>query len=183
MGPEQLLIAAILGGTGLQAAGQIQAGRAAAAEGKSAQNIANYNAAIQEQQAKAIEAKASFDQSRQAEAGSGILGQLRASMGASGAMLGVGTPLSLESEQQAELDLQNLLIGFEGGTQAARARSQGTLDILGGELASERGKAAQKASYVSAAGTILTGFGTAAALKYKPPGTDDGTNYFARRGG
>lgn len=151
----------LLIGTGAMAAGQIQAGREAAATGKSQQNMANYNAALMEREAEAIKQKTKFESLRQVKEGRRIRGKLRTQLAASGAELGEGAPLKLEEEQLAELELENLLIGYEGRKQAARAMSQAELDRLSGRLAKQRGKAARKASYLQAGGTLLTGFGMA----------------------
>ena len=53
-------------GTAIGAAGAIQAGRVAEAQAKSAQNIANYNALVQEREAEALRQKAGFEQVRHA---------------------------------------------------------------------------------------------------------------------
>jgi len=147
----------IIAGAGLMAAGQIQAGREAAAEGRSAEKIDNYNAILQEREARAIMQKAKFESVRQAEAARRKRAELalwRAGTGATGSEL-------LEAEQEAELELENLLIGYEGRLGAARARSQAELDRLSGKFAKQRGKAARKASYFQAGSTILQGFGVA----------------------
>lgn len=163
--PEGMVLAdpvtLLLIGTGAMAAGQIQAGREAAAAGRSQQNIANYNAALMEREAKAIEQKAAFESLRQAKEARRIRGRLRTQLAASGVELGEGAPLKLEEEQLAELELGNLLIGYEGRTQAGRRMSQAEIDRLSGRLAKQRGKAARKASFLQAGGTLLTGFGMA----------------------
>ena len=66
----------LLIGTGAMAAGQIQAGREAAAAGRSQQNIDNYNAALMEREAQAIEQKAKFESLRQAKEARRIRGKL-----------------------------------------------------------------------------------------------------------
>lgn len=167
----------LLIGTGTMAAGQIQEGREAAAVGKSQSRIANYNAALQEREAQAIEQKAKFESYRQAKAARRTRGALRTQLAASGAVLEEGAPELLEEEQLAELELENLLIGYEGRVKAGKARSQAELDRLSGRLAKKRGKAARKASYFRAGGTLLTGFGMAGMYPKAPslPGTAKAT--------
>ncbi len=116
-------------------------------EGKSAQNIANFNAAVAEQVAKAQRAKAGFAQKRQAKRGAEITSALTAKLGAAG---GVGSPVALDlaAEQAAELELENLLIGFEGEVLAGQAESQAELDRLAGRIAQQRGKSAARAANV-----------------------------------
>jgi len=154
----------LVAGTAVSAYGQIQAGRAAAAQGESAQNIANYNAAIQEREAKAIEQKTRFDQMRQAERAARIKSRLRTKLAGSGARMDVGAPLMLQEEQAAELELENMLIGYEGETGAQRARSQAEIDRLQGRLYRQKGRAGRTAGYIGAGSTLLTGFGTAGYL-------------------
>jgi len=157
----------IIAGAGLKAAGEIQAARAAEVESKSAQAIANYNAAVQEQQAKAIEQKAKFESIRQAEVAERIKGALRARLAGAGVQLGVGTPLLLEEEQAAELDLGQAIIGYEARIMAARKRSQAAIDIAQGKLYKERGKVEKRAGYIGAGATLLTGFSEAGMFKKK----------------
>ncbi len=139
------------------------------AEGKSAQNIANFNAAVALREAEALRAKAGFAQKRQAKRGAQIKSALTAKLGAAG---GVGSLVAgdLAAEQAAELELENLLIGFEGEVAAGRAESQAELDILQGKIAKQRGKTVGRAASIGfgtqlattpvtkKGGTLLTGF-------------------------
>ena len=152
----------IIAGTGIGAAGAIQAGRVAEAQGRSAQNIAEYNALVQEREAEALRQKAGFESKRQAKRAARAKSTLTAALGAAG---GLGSPVAadLAAKQAAELELENLLIGFGGEVGAGRAETQAELDRLQGKLYRRRGKAARKASYYRAGGTLLTGFGTAYA--------------------
>jgi hypothetical protein len=172
-----LAIPLLLAGTGLMAAGQIQAGRAAAAEGKSAQNIANYNAAVMEQQAKAERAAGEFKQVRQAEAGERIKSSMQAALGKAGG----GPQLLPESEQAAELELENLMIGYESELTAKRAESQAELDRLQGKLYKQKGRNLATASYLGAGSTLLTGLGVAGYLSNI--GVDKGATYYGQSGG
>lgn len=140
--------------------GVLQQGRAAEAEAQSAQNIANYNAAVQEREAKALRAKAGFEQRRQAKRGERVKGSLIAALGAAG---GLGSPVvaDLAAEQAAELELENILIGYEGEIGAERALSQAQLDRLQGKIYKQRGKTLKQASYFGAGTTLLKGFGEA----------------------
>jgi len=147
------------------AAGQIQQGRVAQSEAKSAQNIAAYNAAVMEKEAKATRAKAKFDQIQHAKESARIQSTLGTKIAGQGAY---GSGL-LEEEQEAELELDRFLIGYEAETQAQRAESQAVIDRATGQLAKQRGESAKQASYIGAGATLLQGFGTAGLYK-KPPG-------------
>jgi hypothetical protein len=150
---------AMMYGTGLSAAASIQSGRQAAAQARSAQRVAKYNARIQEREAKAIEQKARFEQIQQAKRAARIKSRLRAKLAGSGARMDVGAPLMLQAEQAAELELENLLIGYEGQVGEQRALSQAELDRLQGKIYKQKGKAGRKAGYIGAGSTLLTGFG------------------------
>lgn len=153
-------VGAITVGTGIGAMGMYQQGQVAAQQAKSAQNMANYNAQVQEQEARARRQKATFDQTRQAKHGARVKSALTAKLAKAG---GLGSPVALDlaAEQAEELELENLLIGYEGEVGARRAESQATLDRMSGKIARKRGKAAKTASYYQAGGTLLTGFGAA----------------------
>ena len=77
-----LAVPLILAGTGVAAAGAIQSGRVARATGENAQRIANYNAAVQQQQAKATRRRATIAQRRQAERAARIKSTLLSKIGA-----------------------------------------------------------------------------------------------------
>lgn len=117
------------------------------AEGKSAQNIANFNAAVAKQQGKAAKARAGFAQKRQAKTAVRIQNALTAKIAAAG---GLESPVAADilAEQAAESELENLLIGFEGEVAAQRAATQAELDRLQGRLSKAKGKAAARAANI-----------------------------------
>jgi len=137
-------------------------------QGKNQQAMANYNAAVELRNAEAARMKAKFESKRQAEAGAREKSRLTAKLGAAG---GLSSPVAgdLAAEQAGEIELENLLIGYEGEIQAQRHESQAALDIMEGEMAKKRGKAAARASmiglftaskFMGAGGSsMLTGFG------------------------
>jgi len=137
-------------GTGLAAAGQMQAG-------KSAEDQAEFNAATARNEATATRQKARFDRARQAKEGSRIKGALAARAAKSGARTDVGSPVLVAAEQAAELELDNLLIGFEGETMARKHESQARIDEFGGSVS-------KQASRIGAGSTMLQGFGSAMSM-------------------
>ena len=126
---------------------QLSGATAARAEGKSAQNIANFNAAVAKQTAKAERLKGKFAQKRQAKRAAEIKSALTAKLGAAG---GIGSPVAadLTAEQAAELELEGILIGFESEVAARRAETQAELDVLSGRFAKQRGKAAARSANI-----------------------------------
>lgn len=117
------------------------------AQGRSEQNIAEFNAQVAEQQAIAERAKAGFAQKRQAKRGVAIQSALQAKLGKAG---GIGSQVAgdLVGEQAEELELESLLLGFEGEVLAQQSESQAELDRLQGKLSRQRGKSAARAANV-----------------------------------
>ena len=111
-------------GTGLQAGSSILSGFLGSREKKAEKALAKYNAALMDKQAKEIEERTRFQLVRQAEAGEREIGFLRTTLGASGMVAGAGgVGDELLAEQRSELELESLLIGYEGRLEASQARS------------------------------------------------------------
>jgi len=155
-----------------QVGGAVYSGMAANAEGKSAQNLAEYNAKVYESQATATEQAARYKQARQAEEAERYASGLKAGLGASGAVSTEGAPLEILARQASESERDILMTGYEGSIEAQQLRSAATGERMGGKLARQRGKNAAISSYIggatSAGSTIyenekykslLTGFG------------------------
>ena len=109
------------------------------AEGKTAQRISERNALVEEQRAIGEERKAAFAQKRQAKKGVEVQSALEAKLAAAG---GVGSPVAgdLIGAQAEELELENLLLGFEGQVAAEQRLEQAALDRLTGRAAKQRSK-------------------------------------------
>ena len=150
-------MASLLIGGALVVAGGVQQAQVATAEARSAQNIAEFNVGVQQREAVAQRQRATFAQRRQARRGAQIKSTLTAQLGAAGA---IGSPVAadLAAEQAAELELENLLIGFEGEVAAQRALSQAEIDRLTGRVARERGRQERTAATIRTGTTLLTGF-------------------------
>ncbi len=144
------------------------------AEGRSAQNIANFNAAVAEREAEAVRKAAGFAQIRQAKKAAEIKSALTAKIGAAG---GIGSPVAadLAAEQATELELENILIGLEGEVAAQRGEIQATLDRLSGRFAKQRGKSAARRANVQFGMQLATvgaaGFSKGAGTNVAPAGT------------
>ncbi len=182
-------------GTAVGAIGGLQASRSAATQAeaqavrvgaqteaqvtqlRSAQNLALFNAAVQRREAEAVRQRARFEGKRQAKRGARVKSALVAKIAAAG---GLGSPVAadLAAEQAAELELENLRIGFEGEVLAGRAESQAELDRIQAKLfgrravtqrqiggltrqeLKQRAKNIKTAGFFGAGETLLTGFGS-----------------------
>ena len=146
---------------------QLSGAQALRVQGKSEKNIAYYNAAVDEQNAKAEELRAQFDQMQQEKESERIKSRISADIGAAG---GTGSPVALDikMKQAEELELENLLIGYEGMVRSQQYRSRAVLSRLQGDLARQRGKSAARSANVgfgvqlaSFGMPFLSGFGSA----------------------
>jgi hypothetical protein len=151
--PVTLLSAAVattVAGTGITAMGQIRAGQAANAAGK-------YNAAVAEQnavsatQAGATQSGMAYEDNRRKLAGA------EAAASANGLDASQGSALDVLADHAGAAKLDEEMIRWNAGQQARGYRSQATLDRF-------QGKQAAAAGGISAAGTLLSGAGKAAAI-------------------
>ncbi len=149
LGPAGIPIDLAIAGATTGAFGAFQAGQAQAAEAKSQERIAEYNARIAAQETQ-------IEQGRLATAETAATSRLRAATGAAG-VLPEGAPLALEVKQTEEFQLQQLL---------TQHRLQVEQDILGMQAQQfrQRGKAAKRAAVIKAGTSLLKGFGTAAQM-------------------
>ena len=142
----------------LMAAGQVYQGMAADAQGKSAQNMANYNAQLALRNKAQIEARGKQESIQQAKEASRQQSKLLAQLGGSGAVVQTGTPLDILAEQAKESELENLLIGYDTQVAAQQQESQAALDRMQGDIYRQKGKNKATASYIGAGSTLLQGF-------------------------
>jgi hypothetical protein len=156
-------------GTGLEiaalataAAGTVTSTVGAIQQGKSAQNLANYNAQIAQNDAIAARQKAEFDATAQERQARLFAGSQRASMASTGGeLLDMGDVIDMSAE---EAELENLAIRY-GGEMGYRAGQQrATVSRFEGSVAKQRAAG-------QAASSLLTGASSAASMgaKYSSP--------------
>lgn len=129
-------------------------------QGKNQQIIAEHEAEVAEQEGEAAVIRSGFDQMQQAKEAERVKGRLRAGLGEAGATLSP-VAVDLELEQTKELELENLLIGFEGQTTKQRAKHSAALSRLQGQLAKQSGKSAARRANIGFGlqlGTLAAGF-------------------------
>ncbi len=155
---ELITIALIVGGA-LTAKSQIEQGRAARAQGRTQEAIAQRNALLAERQAEAEQQAAIAAARKQEREGEVLKGRQRAAFAKAG-VLARGTPLAVLVETAETLEADRLTILREGAISAAQRRGQAGVLRAQGAAAKARGKAAGRAANLAAAGTILTTVGT-----------------------
>ncbi len=150
-GLEIAALAAAAAGTVTSTVGAIQ-------QGKSAQNLANYNAQIAQNDAIAARQKAEFDARAQERQARLFAGSQRASMASTGGeLLDMGDVVDMSAE---EAELENLAIRYGGdmGYRAGQQRAQ---------LAGFEGAVAKQKATGQAVGSLLTGSSSTAQMGAK----------------
>jgi hypothetical protein len=152
-GAELAIISTVAAGAGtaVSTLGAIQ-------QGKSAQNLANYNAQIAENEAIAARQKAEFDAKAQERQARLFAGSQRASMASTGGeLLDMGDVVDMSAE---EAELENLAIRYGGemGFRAGQQRAQ---------LAGFEGAVAKQKARGEAVKSLLTGSSSTAQMGAK----------------
>ena len=147
--------------TAIQAVGTAFSVIGALNQGRQANDAAQYNAAVANNNAIAARQQAEANAAAQQRKARLQIGSMRASYGASGVGL-EGSPLDVieQSAAMAELDRQNILYG-------GQLKSQGYQATAGLELM--RGEAAVTGSYFNAGSALLTGMGKAGSFTSSSP--------------
>jgi hypothetical protein len=165
MAEAAIPIGLMAGGTILSAAGQIQAGNAAAAYGQSQQQAANYSAAVLDTQAG--QERASSQRSAEIIRRNATLANSAVTARAAASGGGVTNPTVTNIEGRiAGMGEYNALSALYSGEERARGEeNQATLDRYTGQAELQAGKAKQSASQIGAFASILSG-GSSLYTKY-----------------
>jgi hypothetical protein len=116
------------------------------------QRLAERNATIADNAAKARLLKARFDSQRASQEGEEIIGGLTTQLAKSGARLDTGAPIALLAEQAGELDLDQTLISAAAHDEASQFTDRATMLRFAGRMARRKGKNLRMASVFAAIG-------------------------------
>lgn len=144
-------------GLALQTYGNVMGAMTQDAQGKSAQNMADYNAEISMREKHMIEQRGKGASIQQAEMASRRESTMLAKMGKSGVVTQTGSPLEILEEQGVQSEAENLGIGYDTQVAASQAESQAGLHTMQGKIYREKGKNLRNAGYISTAQTLLFG--------------------------
>ncbi len=142
----------------VQAAGLIQSTHQYNVAARTAKRVGEFNARVSEEEAKATRESTRFQQERVVQEGTRAEGTLNARLGMSGGRMDVGTPLRVVGELAQEIDINQLLIGYEGEKAARRSENEAAVSRLGGTLTAGTYNAQAAANLIQAGGTLLQGF-------------------------
>lgn len=143
---------------GLMAYSAIRQGQAASAEAKSKANIANYNAQVEENRAKAVEQRTIMESQDQAADATRKLSTMKANIGASGVVSTEGSPLLAMATQAVEFAKENQRLGHRGISEMQDHRTQATLDRTQAKIFKQKARNIRTASYIKAGTSLLTAF-------------------------
>lgn len=148
-------------GTGVSAYSSYEAGQSQAA-------MARYNAAQQSAQNQAMLQQSAAKSLAERDQNAKLLASQEAAYAASGVVTNSGSPLTVETKQAAYLERKALNTDYEGEMASRYGQSQVFTD-------NAEAKAATSAGGLNAAGTILSGVGSAAGSYYKLAGSGNKT--------
>lgn len=131
--------------------GAIQSGRQANAAAQSEANMADYNAKINEIQARQAYAAAGVQEEALRKKGRIALGEQLASSAEAGA----GLDANLLKESLTNIEGDAMAIRYEGNLKAQGLADAAALQSSSASVARDRGKRAVTASYLNAAGSLL----------------------------
>lgn len=155
MAVPMILAGASAAGAGLQAFGQIQGGKNAAAAGKYNQQVAEREAQQLEQQAEQEIAIASINAQRIKQRADEILAQNQVAAAAGGGSTLDASVVAVSQEAVKNSTLDQLLTMAEAEERAQQTKYQATVRRSGGAYSAWKGRQRRTASYIGAAGTTL----------------------------
>lgn len=157
----------LLAGGGLQAAGQIQEGRIAKAQGSFAKKIALRNQESLNRQAKAEESASRLEEERIARKQKIFQARQLARIGKGGTGL-AGATLAALVNTATQFSIERNLALRRGVFRAGALRERGTIIAAQGRWAKTLGTQAQRLSYIKAGASLLGAAGMASATTSSP---------------
>lgn len=170
----------IIAGGLLMAAGQIQEGRIAEAQGKFEKKIALRNQKSLERQAKAEIEAAGVEETRVARREKIFRARQRAGMAKGGIGL-AGASLSFLTDTAFQFSMERNLVLRRGIVRGRELRERGKIIAAQGRWAKTLGTQVKRSSYVKASASILGAVGAAGGLP-SSPGAAGGDRTFAWSG-
>jgi hypothetical protein len=163
MGVE-VAIALMIVGTAVTAYGQYQAGQ----DKKAA---LDYNAQIEERNAQVRLEKAEYDANQKDKRTRAVIASQRVAFAAGGFTV-AGTPLDTLRDTATQGEMDRMAIMYGGEMDAENSRNQATLNRM-------EGKAASKAGKFAAAGTVLSGAGSATSANAQANASKPGSGLWS----
>ena len=153
-------IALMIVGTAVTAYGQYQAG-------KDKQAALDYNASIEERNAQVRLEKAEYDANQKDKKTRRVIASQRVAFAAGGFTI-AGTALDTLRDSATQGEMDRMAIMYGGEMDAENSRNQAELNRM-------EGKAAARAGKYAAAGTVLSGAGSASSANSQANATKPGS--------
>ena len=122
--------------------------------GEAQKDLADYNAEVEAENAKAARQKAAYEEGLIREQGAKLRARQRVAFLASGVDLSEGTPLEVLGEQAKTLEMDAAAIRYGGNVEAIKAKQRGDMYRI-------KGAQDKQAGYYNAGSSLLTGAGRA----------------------
>lgn len=151
----------LVAGTLVSAAGAISSGVQASAAANQQARAAEYNSTLSENQATQAFASGVQRESAQRRSAAQTLGEQRAALGASGVDATGGSALDVQLQSTRNAELDALQTRYEGVLTGQNYQSQAAMGQYQADTLRASGNAARRNSYMTAAGTLLSGLGSA----------------------
>jgi len=166
-GAEFAIISLLAAGTTATVVSQVQSGKQAKAQGKAQEAIAIRNAEMAEAQAEEQRTAAAAEAVRIEEQGEALRSRQRALFAKSGVEAGKGSPLAVLVDTASKTAADAAEVRRQGIISSISSRAQGDVLRAQGASAKARGRAAGRASVLSAVGTGLSGAAKVGMTKYE----------------
>jgi hypothetical protein len=147
---------ALIASSALSAVGAVQQGNAAKAQGDANAAAARYNANLKEMQASVERQQFGAKEEAQRKRARQVLGAQQAAIAQAGIGFG-GSALDITNESELAAELDALTIRYEGDIRSKGLLAQAEMDRYSAKVSEFSGKQAQKAGYLSAGVSLLSG--------------------------
>ena len=141
------------------AVGGVSVGLQAAEQADAQASIAEFNARVEKNEAKARDIRTGVAARREEERAIRRQSTLLANLGGSGAVIDVGAPLLLQIEQVRQDETEKLAIIEAGQTGSEQSRNRAFLDQSQADLFRSKAAGQRRGALVGGASTLLAGFG------------------------
>jgi len=158
--PISITMVIVAAAAAASAAAQISAGKAAEAQGKAQKEMYEYNARLQEQEARNRMDVAKTEEQRVSDQQKKMLGYQKAAFAKSGFSIEEGSSVDVMADTYGEFAVDRALTLRKGLIDKTTLEAEAGLSRAQGQMAAQRGRNAKRDSYLSAAGTMGMGIGS-----------------------
>jgi hypothetical protein len=150
----------MLASMALQSYSSLRQGQAQAQQYEAQRQESLDNARLAKSEARAAKIRTDFNQLQHLRGSQAVMGRMKVAQGDSGGRTDVGTNFLIRLQQKAESELDNFLIGLEGRSEVAKARSEKEHHLRQAGIYRQGAINALTIGKLGAATAVLGGLGT-----------------------